>query len=96
MDIPQDREIIHTDSLAFPWNEDKAGYFLVKVEGNEIQCGFLVNHKMVAEFRGENPYNIIKEIAKRYSLTPEHMGYISAELVRAKHCIETDKEFVQR
>src|SRR3989338_5976911 len=87
MEIPEDREIVETDSLAFPWREDKKGYFLVKIEEGKICCGYLVNHKMTVEFRGRDPYNIIKEIAKRGLANLEHMGYIAAELMRAKDCL---------
>ncbi len=96
MEIPEDREIVNTDDLKFPWKEDKAGYILVKIENAEIHCGFLQNHTMTMEFRGKDPYNMIKEIARRNRVNLEHMGYIAAELMRAKVCLDSGKEFVQR
>ncbi|MBR9698921.1 hypothetical protein GOV09_00490 [Candidatus Woesearchaeota archaeon] len=96
MEIPEDREIVETDKLSFPWKEDPKGYFLVKIEDGLILCGFLEKHTMTVEFKGKNAYNIIKEIAKRKMVTPEHMGYIAAELIRAKQCLDNDQKFVQR
>ena len=95
-EVPDEREIVYTDKLRFPWREDKAGYFLIKVEGKEIQCGFLQKDKMTVEFRGEDPFNMIKEIAKRDLVNPEHLGYVAAELTLAKQCIDTGKPYVQR
>ncbi|MDO8480471.1 MAG: hypothetical protein Q7S65_01500 [Nanoarchaeota archaeon] len=95
-EVPDEREITHTDALRFPWREDKAGYFLVKIEGKEIQCGFLANNKMIFELRGTDPINMIKEIAKRNLINLEHMGYISAELMIAKQCVDSGKPYVQR
>ena len=95
-EVPEERPVVHTDALKFPWREDKAGYFLIKIEGKEIQCGFLQNNKMTVEFRGEDPINMIKEIAKRGLINLEHMGYIAAELMLAKQCIDSSKPYVQR
>lgn len=97
IDISEEREIVNTDSLEFPWTQDKNGYFLVKVEKEIICCGFVDNsHKMCTEFRGKDPDKIIKEIAKRRLVDLEHMGYIASELQIAKHCIDTSKDYVQR
>jgi len=96
MEIPKDRKIVQTDKLKFPWKEDKKGYFLIKVDKDEIQCGFLENRKMTVEFRGKDPYNMIKEIAQRNMINLEHMGYLASELTRAKECIDYGRVFIQR
>ena len=94
--IPEKREVIHTDGLRFPWREDPAGYFLVRTDGDRIRVGFLEDDVMTLELQGSDPYNIIKEIAKRDLINKEHMGYIAAEIVRAKQAIDTNETFVQR
>jgi len=97
IDISENREIVETDNLKFDWKQDPNGYFLVRVQDNEIQCGFVNNsHKMIIEFRGKNPDNIIKEIAKRKLVELTHMGYISQELQIAKDCLDNKKKYVQR
>ena len=97
IDIAEDREIVYTDKLKFPWKQDKKGYFLVKLEKNMICCGFVNNkHKMIIEFRGKNPDKIIKEIAKRKLVDLKHMGYIASELMIAYDCLKNKKKYVQR
>lgn len=101
IEIPKDREIIKTDKLKFPWKQDPKGYFLVKIEKNQICCGFVNNkHKMKVEFRGKNPDKIIKEIAKRKLVNLEQMGYIASELMIAKDCLKNNslasKKYIQR
>ena len=97
IDISEDREIVETDNLKFPWKQDKNGYFLVRIKDNKIECGFVnSSHKMILELRGKDPDKIIKEIAKRKLVDLEHMGYISQELQIAKDCLENNKEYVQR
>jgi hypothetical protein len=98
INIPDDREIVETDNLKFPWEGDDKGYFLIKLEDGKICCGFVnSDHKMEVEFRGKDPNKIIKEIAKRKLCSDlQHMGYIASELMIAKECLEQDKNFVQR
>jgi len=97
IDISEDREIVNTDKITFKWTQDPDGYFLVKIENGEIQCGFVNNnHKMTVEFRGTDPDNIIKEIANRKLVNLTHMGYIAQELQIAKVCLDKNKEYVQR
>ena len=97
--IPDNREIIFTDRLKFPWCQDPKGYFLIKLENNQICCGFVdaKTHIMQIEFRGKDPFNMIKEIAKRdLTSTSEHMGYISSELMIAYDCLKNNKKYIQR
>ena len=97
IEIPENREILKTDSLKFPWKEDPNGYFLVKIENDEIHCGFVnSSHKMEVEFIGKNPDKIIKEIAKRKLVNLEHMGYIAQEMQIALECLENNKNYIQR
>jgi len=97
IDISDDREMVDCDSLKFEWKQDPNGYFLVKIENEEICCGFVNNdHKMVVEFRGKDPDKIIKEIAKRKLCSMANMGYISSELMIAYDCLKTNKKYVQR
>ena len=87
--ILENREIIHTDKLSFPWTTpDPNGYFLVKIDNNQIYCGFVnKNHQLIIEFRGKNPDNIIKEILKRHLCEKPHLAYISSELMIASNCL---------
>ena len=96
--VSQEREIILSDHLAFPWSKDPKGYFLVKIENGCICCGF-VNHQhtMEVELKGKNVEKMIKEIARRkLCSTFETMGYIAAELMIAKDALEKNKKYVQR
>jgi len=91
------REVVECDELLFPWKQDPNGYFLVKIEKNFIECGFVNSgHKMILVFRGKNPDKIIKEIAKRELVNLPHMGYIASEIMIAYNCIKTGQEYVQR
>src|SRR3989338_6517797 len=96
--IPDDREVVETDNLKFPWEGDGKGYFLIKLENGMICCGFVNSkHRMETEFRGKDPDKIIKEIAKRKLCSDlQHMGYISSELIIAKQCLDERKKYVQR
>lgn len=95
--IKKDRKIISTDGLKFPWRQDKNGYFLIKIGGGKIHCGFVNNnHEMIMEFIGSSPDEMIKEIAKRKLCDIEHMGYVASELTIACGCLENGKKYVQR
>jgi len=97
INIPENRKIINTDKLKFPWKQDPSGYFLIKIENEQIYCGFVSNkHVMEIEFRGKNIDNIIKEIAKRKLVDLEHMGYIASELMIAENCLKNNKRYIQR
>lgn len=97
IDISKNREILDCDFLEFPWKRDPNGYFLVKIEGEIICCGFVDNnHKMILELRGKDPSKIIREIARRKLCGVEHMGYIASELMIALNCIKNSKEYIQR
>jgi len=97
IEIKQDRKIIHTDNLTFPWNQDPKGYFLVKIENNKMHCGFVTkNHKMQIEFRGTNPDKMIKEITKRKLCSKENLAYIAQELMIASHHMKNNKPYTQR
>ena len=95
--VSSDCKVVFTDAKKFPWRQDKKGYFLVKIEGGFLHCGF-ANHKheVKIEFIGKNPEKMIKEIAKRKICGLGHMGYIASELMIAKNCLENGKKFVQR
>lgn len=95
-EILDEREVVETDTLKFPWREDKAGYFLIKIETGRIHCGFLKDNKMILELRGKDPHTMAKEIAKRNLINLEHMAYLASELMIAKQCMDTGKEYVQR
>ena len=96
MEIPDNREIIQTDTLRLPWKEDKACYFLIRIANGKIHCGFLSGHVMAVEFVGKDPFNMIKEIARRGLINQEHMGYVACEIMRASICLEGNEEFIQR
>ncbi|RLI97543.1 MAG: hypothetical protein DRO99_02885 [Candidatus Aenigmatarchaeota archaeon] len=97
IEIPEDREIVMCDEKEHPWNQDPNGYFLVKLENGLICCGFVDSgHKMIVEFRGKDPDKMIKEIADRKLCSLGNMGYIASELMIAKECLDSGKEYVQR
>lgn len=97
IEIKNDREIIYTDNLTFPWNQDPNGYFLVKIDKEMLCCGFVNNeHKLILEFRGKNPDKIIKEITKRDLCSKENLAYISSELMIAYNCLKNNLPYVQR
>ena len=100
IDIPKKREVVLVDKREYPWKHDPKGYFLVKLERKKglICCGFVNarNHKMIIEFRGEDPDKIIKEIAARRLCSLANMGYIASELMIAKRALESGKRYVQR
>jgi len=97
IEIPDDREIVNCDNIKYPWKQDPNGYFLVKLEGDTICCGFVNNnHKMILELRAKYPDKIIKEIAKRKLVGLVHMGYIASELMIAKQCLDSGNSYVQR
>lgn len=102
IEIKNDREIVYTDNLSFPWNQDPNGYFLIKIdnENNEnkiICCGFVNNkHELIIEFRGKNPDKIIKEITRRNLCSKENLAYISQELMIAYYCMKNNLNYVQR
>ena len=96
--IPGQRKIINCDKLKFPWKCDKKGYFLVKLEKGKICCGFVnKDHVMTIEFRGKDSDKMMKEIARRKLCSHHHhMSYIASELMRAQHCLDLKKKYVQR
>ena len=95
--INDKREIINTDELQFPWQQDSNGYFLVKIENNKIHCGFVNNkHEMIVEFIGKNPDKMIKEITKRELCSRENLAYISQELMIAYYCMKNNINYIQR
>ena len=97
IEVSDDREVVEVDNLEFPWRQDPAGYFLVKLDNGDVCCGFVNNgHKLVIEFRGKDVEKMIKEIASRKLVDLEHMGYIASELMIAKNCLKSGKEYVQR
>ncbi len=100
IEIPENREIVETDKLKFSWKQDPKGYFLVKIEKDQICCGFVNNkHKMKVEFKGKSPDKIIKEIAKRKLVGLAQMGYIASELMIAKNYLKNNpanKKYIQR
>ena len=98
VDIKDDREVIETDSLNYKWIGDDDGYFLIKIEDGQLNCGFVNKDRVLKlEFRGRDPLNMIKEIAERGLVSnQQHMGYIAAELMIAKDAMDTGKEYVQR
>jgi len=98
IEILDKREVIYCDGLEFPWNQDQNGYFLVKIDNNEILCCGFVNseHKLIIEFRGKNPDKIIKEITRRNLCSKENLAYISSELMIAYHCIKNNLNYTQR
>jgi len=97
INISEDRKIINCDNLKFPWKQDARGYFLVKIEKEQVCCGFINNkHIMKIEFKGKNIEKMIKEIAKRKLVGLEQMGYIASELMIAKDCLENKRAYVQR
>lgn len=100
IEISEDREVVDTDNKEHKWKQDPAGYFLVKIDHKTemIHCGFVdaKNHKMLTEFKGKDVEKMIKEIAERKICNLNNMGYIASELERAKFCLETNKEYVQR
>ena len=97
IEIPSDREIINCNNLDFKWKQDPKGYFLVKIENEEIYCGFCTtDHKMILELRSNDPDKIIKEIVKRDLCNKSNLGYIASELMIAFNCIENNLPYVQR
>ncbi len=97
INILSDREIVKTDKLKFSWKQDPNGYFLIKLENEQICCGFVNNkHVMETEFRGKDVEKMIKEIAKRKLIGLEQMGYIASELMIAKNFLESGKKYTQR
>jgi len=97
IDILSNREIVDVTNLDFEWKIDSKGYFLVKIENEEICCGFCTNdHKMILELRSKNPDKIIKEIVNRDLCNKDNLGYIASELMIAFNCIENNLKYVQR
>ncbi|HIH39104.1 TPA: hypothetical protein HA219_00035 [Candidatus Woesearchaeota archaeon] len=97
IEILPNREIVNCDNLKFKWKQDPNGYFLVKIENNEIRCGFCTpKHKMMLELRSKNPDKIIKEIVKRNICNKSNLGYIASELTIAHNCIVNNKRYRQR
>ena len=97
INIKEDRKIIKTDELSFPWNQDPNGYFLVKIENDFIKCGFVNNnHEMIIEFQGSDPDKMIKEITKRELCSKENLAFISQELMIAFNCMENNLPYTQR
>ena len=95
--IDKNREIILTDDLSFPWTKDPNGYFLVKIENDQICCGFVSHDNiMKLELRGKNPDKIIKEITKRNFCSKENLAYIAQELMIAYNSIKNNTIYVQR
>ncbi|MBI5390492.1 hypothetical protein HZB02_03315 [Candidatus Woesearchaeota archaeon] len=91
------RKIVHCDRLSFRWKPNPKGYFLIKIEKGNICVGFVnQQHRMLYEFRGNDPDKIAKEIARRRLCTLEHMAYLGQEVHRAFHCLSERKRFVQR
>lgn len=97
IEIRENREIIYSDNLHFPWKQDSNGYFLVKIENFLICCGFVnPNHEMIIEFRGKNPDKMIKEITRRNLCSEENLAYVAQELMIAYDCLLNNKKYVQR
>jgi hypothetical protein len=97
IDISEDREIVDCTDKEFEWTQDPNGYFLVKIENDEICCGFCTtDHKMTLELRSTDPDKIIKEIVKRDLCNKDNIGYIASELMIAFNCIENNLPYTQR
>ena len=97
IEIPEDREIVHTDDKEYAWSGDSKGYFLVRIQDGMLCCGFVNSeHKMVLELRGRDPEKMIKEIAARKLCSLENMGYIASELMIASQAMENGKKYIQR
>lgn len=97
IEIPKDREIIEVTDKKFTWTCDPNGYFLVKIENDEICCGFCTtDHKMILELRSTDPDKIIKEIVERDLCNKDNLGYIASELMIAFNCIENNLPYTQR
>jgi len=100
IEISSNREIVVCDKKKHEWEQDPKGYFLVKIDRKKGQvcCGFVEakTHVMKVEFRGRDTEKIIKEIAARNLCSLGNMGYIASELMAAKHCLDQDKEYIQR
>lgn len=95
--IDEHREIVETDSHNYPWIEDSAGYFLVRIDNDMLSCGFVQKGTLRLELRGKDPIKIIKEIARRdLCSNAQHMGYIAAELMIAKRCLDESLPYEQR
>lgn len=97
IEISEDREILDVTNKKFTWKQDPKGYFLIKIENNEICCGFCTtSHKMTLELRSTNPDKIIKEIIERDLCNKDNLGYIASELMIAFNCLENNLPYVQR
>jgi hypothetical protein len=98
INIKDDREIVQCDELEFPfkWNREE-GYVLIRIHEGQICVGWVdgINHEMNVEFRGTDPGKLAKEIIRRDFLSPSMIAFISAEVVRARNCLDNDVEYVQ-
>ncbi|MFT4310652.1 MAG: hypothetical protein ACMXYC_03395 [Candidatus Woesearchaeota archaeon] len=95
-EIPDDIPIVQCDRLTYPWQQDEQKYVLIRKQNKTIQLLFVEHDIAFLQLEGEQPYNLIKEIAKRNLVNLEHMGYLAVEIMRAKHAMDTNTEFVQR
>jgi hypothetical protein len=96
--ILKDRLVIETDDLDFKWVGDKNGYFLIKLDDDEISCGFVnAHHELCVEFRGTDMDKMIKEILKQDLLdSKEHLVYVAQELMLARQCLDEMTLYIQR
>src|SRR5690606_576169 len=95
-ELPDDIEHMQCDTQTYPWCQDANRYVLIRVIDNNIECLFVQDDVAFLRLDGTNPFNLIKEIARRNIVNLEHMGYVACEIMRAKQAIDAKSEFVQR
>jgi len=81
------------------WNQDKKGYFLLRVNSNlkQIEVGFVTNkHVVIKEIIGNNAIELYNTIIRHKLLTRlEHAAYLGKELYKAELALRYGKRYVQ-
>ncbi len=87
----------YTDKIV-EFGQDRNGYFIVKVENNEIVVEFYTKEGMPTEykFRGTKAQTIYRKIVNANLISlMDHAAYIGHELARAEIALKNGERFVQ-
>lgn len=78
-------------------NLDTAGYFLIRLNNNQIEIGFCNNqHQMIYQWASDSALDLSKAIAnQKLNISTEHALYLGRELQRAETALNNHQKYIQ-